>query len=221
MSADQQVFTVPNDAPEAPRTLRAGGEPNPHYPVEVESAQLQQIAAAQQEREVDDDEADLAEPSEDVERLLPDPNEPFALEDGTMVVARHLKLREFLAMLKIVTRGASMALSQIRLDINDPNFQQTLITMFLFAIPEAPDEASEFVRAVIDPAVPPGGWKTPEDSVAAETHLDELMFNPDLGDLIGVIETVIRKEGPDIRRLGKRLTDAMTLAQRTAPKNSR
>lgn len=234
MSAEQfsngQTFVVPADAPEAPRTSRLGGQPNPHYPPEVESAQLQQVAAAQKEHPVEElDEAEVSEvsdqeataaPQEDVERLLPNPNDPFTLADGTRVTARHLKLREFLSMIKIVTRGASMAMGTVPLNVNDANFQQSLIMLFIFAIPEAPDESAEFVRQIIDPAPPEGGWKSPEEEVAVSAHLDELMLNPDLDDLISVIETVIRKEGPDIRRLGKRLTDAMTLAQKVAPKSS-
>lgn len=222
-----QTFTVPLDAPEAPKTLRTGGKPNPRYPAEIESTQLQQIAAGQVEREVEPVEPEtletsesVPEPTEDVERLLPDPNLPFELTDGTMVVARHLKLREFLSMIKIVTRGASMAMGSIPLNVNDENFQQSLIMLFIFAIPEAPDEASDFVRQIVDPAPPEGGWESPEKQVQASLHLDELMLNPDPEDLISVIETVIRKEGPDIRRLGKRLTDAMALMQRTTAKTN-
>lgn len=228
MSVEAQTITVPADAQEAPKTSRLGGTPNPRYPAEVESAQMQQVAAAQAEREpepVEPEEEQAQEQApptaaEDVQRLVPDPNLPFPLADGTMVVARHLRMREFLAMLKIVTRGASMAMGSVSLDIGDENFNQSLIMLFIFAIPEAPDEAADFVRTIIDPAPPDGGWPSTQEMVAAESHLDELMGNPDLGDLVDVIETVVRKEGPDIRRLGKRLTDAMALMQRTQPKSA-
>jgi hypothetical protein len=227
VEAQTKTITVPADAQEAPKTSRHGGTPNPRYPAEVESAQMQQVAAAQVEREPepledDEDEEQAQAPptaAEDVQRLVPDPNLPFPLADGTMVVARHLRMREFLSMLKIVTRGASMAMGSVSLDIGDANFNQSLIMLFIFAIPEAPDEASDFVRSIIDPAPPDDGWST-EEMVAAEAHLDGLMENPDLGDLVDVIETVVHKEGPDIRRLGKRLTDAMALMQRTQPKSA-
>lgn len=152
------------------------------------------------------------QPSEDIERLLPSPGDPFTLADGTRVVANELKLKEFLGLLKIVTRGAAIALGEVRLDATDEAFSQSLISLFLFAIPEAEEEAADFLRLMVRPA---GPFKNREDEQAANASLDLLMLNPDLEDLFTIIEIVINNEGKDLRRLGKRLGKALEFAQRT------
>lgn len=227
------TFDVPADAPEfrpTPTLTAQGAQGNATAgPAEIDSAQMQQAASMQTRFGVPD--AQPAQPAqqapappspeEDVQRLLPDPNLPFALADGTQVVARHLRLREFLSMLKIITRGASMALGSVPLNVNDENFASSLVSLFIFAIPEAEDEAVDFVRKIVDPAPPQGGWGRDDNArIQAESVLDSTLANPDLEDMLSIIETVIRKEGPDLRRLGKRLQDAMTFMQRTGQTNN-
>jgi hypothetical protein len=151
-------------------------------------------------------------PAEDIERLLPGPGEPFALEDGTMVIANELRLKEFLQLLKIVTRGAAIALGEVRLNTNDADFAQSLISLFIFAIPEAEDEAADFLRMMVRPA---GPFPGKDEETAAKNHLNDLMENPDLEDMFSIIEIVITNDGKDLRRLGKRLTSALAFAQKT------
>ena len=151
-------------------------------------------------------------PDEDVERLLPSPGEPFPLVDGTQVIANDLRLKEFLGLLKIVTRGAAVALGEVRLNTNDEEFAQSLVSLFIFAIPEAEEEAADFLRMMVRPA---GPFESPEAEARAQADLDALMINPDLEDMFSIIEVVITTEGKDLRRLGKRLGKALEFAQRT------
>lgn len=46
----------------------------------------------------------------ELDRLVPVVGEPITLVDGTKVLIRPLKLRELFALLKILTRGAAMAM---------------------------------------------------------------------------------------------------------------
>jgi hypothetical protein len=195
-----------------PRTAKAV-EPSPPDTVDtvelvdpVEAPEVQPSEALDYEPPAD------PQPAEDVERLLPSPGEPFALSDGTMVVANELRLKEFLGLLKIVTRGAAVALGEVRLDATDEAFSQSLISLFLFAIPEAEEEAADFLRLMVRPA---GPFADRDARNSAESSLDLLMLNPDLEDLFTIIEIVINHEGKDLRRLGKRLGKALEFAQRT------
>ena len=150
-------------------------------------------------------------PAEDVQRLVPDPNEPVTLADGTRVRVKPLRLREFLAMLKIVTRGAAMAMGSVRLDTNDEDFAQSLISLFLFAIPEAEDEAVDFIRLMVEPVGP----FAEGEREAADAKIFEYLNNPELEDLVTVVEAVVQREGKDLRALGKRLGKMLEVARKT------
>lgn len=150
--------------------------------------------------------------ADEVERLVPDPKKPFTLSDGTRVVAKPLKLRELLAALKIVTRGATMAMGGIRFDLNDEAFIQSMLGLFLFAIPEAEEEVVEFLQVMLEPA---GPFATKEEKQNAQDRLEEVLDNPDLEDVLSVVEAVIRRESKDLRSLGKRLENMLSIAQKT------
>lgn len=150
-------------------------------------------------------------PAEDVQRLLPDPTAPVELVNGSKVRIKPLRLREFLAMLKIVTRGAAMAMGSVRLDTNDEDFAQSLISLFLFAIPEAEDEAVDFIRLMVEPIGPFADGERD----AAENKLFEDLDNPELEDIVTIVEGVIQREGKDLRALGKRLGTMLEVARKT------
>jgi hypothetical protein len=150
-------------------------------------------------------------PAEDVQRLLPDPSAPVELANGSKVRIKSLKLREFLAMLKIVTRGAAMAMGSVRLDTNDEDFAQSLISLFLFAIPEAEEEAVDFIRLMVEPVGPFADG----EREAAEAKLFEDLDNPELEDIVTIVEGVIQREGKDLRALGKRLSAMLEVAKKT------
>jgi hypothetical protein len=164
------------------------------------------------------DESDVesldADPVKDeITALLETPNGPFELSSGTRVVVRQLKLREFLSLLRIVTRGAAPALGSVSLDFDNPTqFVQSLFGVVLFAIPEATEETVEFVQTVVEPADLKG-----LDAKAAlakrEALIDEL-FNPELEDLINIVAVVVASEGADLQKLGKRLKTMFGVASK-------
>lgn len=203
--SDESVreITIPEDAPEAPRVSRLAS---------VEAPPRRSLENDPEAAEDTSSEPSDPSPEEDIERLLPSPGEPFQLASGDFVILNDLKLKGFLAMLKIVTRGAALALSEVRLNVNDEAFGESLMTLFLFAIPEAEAEAADFLRVMIRPA---GPFEDQDARQQAEASLDAQMMDPDLEDVFTIIGLVIRNEGSDLRRLGKRLTSAMAFAQKT------
>lgn len=156
------------------------------------------------------DELEADDVPDDIKRLLEEPNGPFALSSGTLVVIRPLKLREFLALLRIITRGASFTMGDLDLNFNDENsFVQTLLAMTLFAIPEAEDEVIVFVRTVIDPV----GLNGDKEHDAGMLYaLDVEMSNPEMEDAVDILAKVIAAEGADLHALGKRLATMWKVA---------
>lgn len=158
--------------------------------------------------------ADLApEPVKDeVDRLLDEPGGPLTLASGTVVTLRPLKLREFLKLLKIITRGAGTLLQDLQLDFEDATqFTQTLLAVVLFAVPEAEDETIEFIQTIVEPTELSGDLK--EQAGQRLTLMRELE-NPELEDMIEILTALIRAEGRDLQSLGKRLRVMFQTAQK-------
>lgn len=157
----------------------------------------------------------------ELERLIPEPGEPIELSDGTLVTIRPLKVKELFAAFKIITRGSAMSMGGITPDLLDQDgaFSDTLIALLLNAIPEADVEFAEFLRILVDPVAPKGGWVSQQDQLHAENHLHELLLeDPDIGDAIDIITAMVYAESRDIQRLGKKLTNAMRLFAKVTPK---
>lgn len=154
-----------------------------------------------------------ADPEKDeITALLSTPNGPFELSSGSRVVVKQLKLREFLALLRIVTRGAAPALGSVSLDFDNPTqFVQSLLGIVLFAIPEATEETIEFVQTVVEPADLPRDAKA---AIAARESLMQELFNPELEDLINIVAVVVASEGSDLQKLGKRLKTMFGVASK-------
>jgi len=208
MSVSENTDTVDDVATEAAPGLSA-----------PEQGQLQNVVPEVEEAkpmplESSDTEPLEADPVKDeITALLETPNGPFALSTGTRVVVRQLKLREFLALLRIVTRGAAPALGNVSLDFDNPNqFVQSLFGIVLFAIPEATEETIEFVQTVVEPADLKG--LDAKSSMAKREALMDELFNPELEDLINIVGVVVASEGADLQKLGKRLKTMFGVASK-------
>lgn len=154
-------------------------------------------------------------PRDEVERIEPANTGPVTLSSGLEVEVVPLKLRETMKLLKIVTRGAGAVLEQLMgdLDLNDPvAFAQTLGALILLSIPEAENEVVDFVRSMVIPV----GYKDMDSKEKVEVYrsLLEELDNPELDDVISIVERVIRRESEDIRNLGKRISTAFKLASK-------
>ena len=153
----------------------------------------------------------------ETDRLDPAPTEQKLLS-GTEFALEPLKFRQFLRLLRIVTRGAAGILDSQELDFEDQNaFAQQFLGMVLFAIPEAEEEAIEFIKSMVSLKDPTGDPK--KDLVRMEDLYAEL-DNPELEDVVTVVQCVIETEAEDLRALGKRLSKMFETAQRVgaAPK---
>jgi hypothetical protein len=140
--------------------------------------------------------------------------EPLELSTGTKVNVERLKTRQTMSLLKILTRGAGAAMSTLSFgdDTDQSEFVQQLIASIVLAIPEAEDETIEFVQRMVSPAdliTPDRGKKltVPESEIneAKWTSLIIELDNPELEDLVAIIEVVAKNEAPHLLALGKRL----------------
>lgn len=147
--------------------------------------------------------------------------EPLTLASGTPVLVERLRTRQMMRLLKILTRGAGSALAdlQISAGMNTSEFLGQVLATVVFSIPEAEQEAIDFVRSMVTPAgLIAHPVSKPEHEVNASllNALDEEMDNPDIEDLISIIERVITVEGPHLAALGNRLALLVRTQQRSA-----
>lgn len=148
----------------------------------------------------------------ETERLDPQPTE-MRLISGTEYELEPLKLRQFLRLLRIITKGAADVLDSTNLDFNDGDaFVQQFIGMILFSIPEAEDETIDFIRSMVRPKITLTG-NAKIDNPKVNAFYQEI-DNPELEDTITIVQTIIEAEAEDIRALGKRLGSMLRVAEK-------
>ena len=150
-------------------------------------------------------------------------DEPIILSDGTHVLIENLKSRQFFKLLRIITHGAMPVFRDLGLSsmsgLSRDEFVTRLLSMMLMSIPDAEDETIEFVRSMVKPA---GlierrqlNKQDTERNAALWAVVDENLYNPELDDLVTIIEAIIHREADDIQALGKRLQGMFNLAVKT------
>lgn len=158
---------------------------------------------------------------DEIERLIPGPGEPLELHDGTLVAIRPLKLKELLAAMKVVTRGATMSMGALSFNIfqeNTDRMVETLVALLINAFPEADVEFCEFLRVVVEPFFPDND-ATREEMTAAHIHLDEILVeDPDIGDALDILTVLFSREAKDMQRLGKKVSNAVQVFTKVQPK---
>lgn len=130
------------------------------------------------------------------------------LSNGLEVDINRLKTRETMKLLRILTRGAGYALSTFNLTDGEQEFAEQLMVAVVFAIPEAENETIEFIQAMASPSKLIMGAKSKAEKEINEelvTKYDEALTNPELEDLIVILEKVVQNEAPHIEALGKRI----------------
>ncbi len=158
---------------------------------------------------------------EEVSVLTPD-TERFKLADGTHVEVEDLRLRQFLRMLRILTKSSLPLIMSSDLfaqnDLDSDEFARKLLGLILLALPDAEDETVVFLQSLVRPA---GMIPTPLNKSDAERNewltgqLRAKLANPELEDTVTIFEVVIRREAKDIQALGKRLRALWGLASKT------
>ena len=146
--------------------------------------------------------------SVEVEALDPQPD-VITLSTGLEVNVERLRTRGMFKLLKIVTRGAGPFLMQMPLDFDDAEgFVQQLLAIVVMAVPEAEDEAIQFIQSMVTPVGLVDRPKTEAQKKANKELIERLvddLDDPEVDDTISIIEAVVRNEAHDIQALGKRL----------------
>jgi hypothetical protein len=153
--------------------------------------------------------------------LLASEPQTVTLVSGTEVRVLRLKTRQLMKLMRILTTGAGSALSNVQIgeDASPEQITTQLLAMLAFSIPEAEDETIDFIWSMVEPAKLISDPKSKPEHEVNEGLLANLraeMTNPELDDLMTVIEAVVTIEGPHLASLGKRLGALFTMAQKVS-----
>lgn len=156
----------------------------------------------------------------EIDLIDPTPVE-IKLSTGVVVSLERLRTRQFFKLLKILTRGAGSMLMEVKLNVEMPQeeFVGKLIGLIILSVPEAEDEAIEFLKAMTLPVGLASGRtlssvdKARNDELWASYH--QSLRNPELDDMVSIFEQIVRTEAADIQRLGKRILSFMKVAEKT------
>lgn len=154
--------------------------------------------------------------------LMPE-SEQVKLTGDVVAEIQDLKLRQFLAMLRIITRGSLPMLADgsfFATAQEDPDeFAKRLLSVLVLSIPDAEDETVAFLRSLVRPVGLIEGRRLDKHDTERNTfltaQLDAVMDNPELDDMVSILEVVVRREAADIQALGKRLAGMFRVAVKT------
>lgn len=156
----------------------------------------------------------------DVEVIIPE-DETVTLSTGTVVRIQPLKARQFFKLLRIITHGAGGMLLNVNLSPNDSpeEFGAKLLALVGFAVPDADQEVFDFLLAMVEP----DGLKVGRNITKADRENNKELVealvaefdNPELEDIITLIEAIVKRESEDLQALGKRLMAMFNLAEKT------
>jgi hypothetical protein len=150
---------------------------------------------------------------------------PLTLRSGLQIRVARLRLRQLFKLLRIVTRGGATYLPTLRQAMTEAPegkvgeaFATQFLAVIIMALPEAEDEAVEFLLAVADPLHLSEGTDkvTKERNDLAQREIEKELFNPDPDDVVSILERVLDQEKDDLVSLGKRLA-AMIQAANLVP----
>jgi hypothetical protein len=158
----------------------------------------------------------------EIDKLDPIP-ETVTLRSGLVVRLESLKARQFFKLLRIVTHGALPGMRVAGLfdmgDLDTDEFMGRLLSVTLLSIPDAEEETIQFIRSMIYPEGIIDRKGLNKQDLERNTLLWEVldieMGNPELDDVVTIVEAVVRREAEDIQALGKRLASMFKLAEKT------
>lgn len=158
----------------------------------------------------------------EIDRMDPVPV-PVQLVSGIKVYILPLRMRQMFKLLRIITRGGAHYIPMLKdaLVSDDPSevFGTQLLAIAMLALPEAEDQATEFIQSVVEPVDLRRGndKQTKEHNAGVRQTLLLELDNPDLDDVVTIIEKVIEQEKDDLAALGKRLAAMFRAAMKTEP----
>lgn len=161
----------------------------------------------------------------DVIQPVPENSREITLVSGTELVLQDLRARQFFKLLRIITHGAAPLLPSLNLsgDTTPEEWTQQFLAIIMMAIPESEQETIEFIASMIKPAglveLGPLKRKLSEEEKKINDNLwdavERDLSNPELEDLVTIIEAIVKNEAEDLKALGKRLQGMFKLAAKT------
>lgn len=156
----------------------------------------------------------------DVEVIVYD-GDTVTLDSGTQVRLLPLKARQFFKLLRIVTHGAGGMLLNVKFSGDDTpeEFGAKLAAVLGYAIPDADEEVFDFILSMVQPVDFKTGRNLTKQEKEENEKLNEALFdelyNPELEDMVTLIEAIVKREAEDLQALGKRLMALFSLAKTT------
>lgn len=162
----------------------------------------------------------MAKDPRDVEVIVAE-GDIVELSTGFRIKVLPLKSRQFFKLLRIITHGAGGLLMNLSFSGDDTPeaFGAKLLALVGYAIPDAEDEVIDFLLSITQAEGFKEGRKLTKEEKASNNDLVEQLLeeldNPELEDLITVIEAIVLRESSDLQALGKRLMGMFDLAKKT------
>lgn len=156
----------------------------------------------------------------DLKTIDPDPIQ-ITLSTGLVLELQALKMRQFFKLMRIVSHGAGPSLMSTRISLDDSQdiFIVKLISLVMFAIPDAEDETVEFLQSMTRPAGLIENRSLNNQDKARNSELwaafEASMYNPEPDDFVTLLEAIVNNEARDLQALGKRLMSLFKIAQKT------
>lgn len=154
--------------------------------------------------------------------VLAPSDDTLTLSDGTVLRLLDMKARQFFKLLKIITHGPALNLlvqqgTGSLLSGTEQQILGKLVGYIGVSIPDSFDEVIGFLADMAEPAglVKEDSKKGKEDNKVLWQNFASVMSNPDPGDLIDLIEAIVRREAADLAALGKKVMKLLSLANKT------
>lgn len=162
----------------------------------------------------------MAKVTTDAEVIV-DEGDLITLSSGAEIRILPLKTRQFFKLLRIITHGAGGMLLNLNISSTDSveEFSAKLLALVGFAIPDAENEAIEFIMSLVEPKDIKSGRSLSKKEKEVNEELSNALFdelyNPELEDTLTIIEAIVSREASDLQALGKRLMAMFKLAEKT------
>lgn len=163
-------------------------------------------------------------PDSETDRIDPI-SDRITLKSGRAARVVPLRMRQLFRLLRIITRGGAQYLPMLReawVSTKDDEsgaeaFGAQFLAVALIALPEAEDEAVEFIQSVVEPdgMVARNDKQAREHNAMLQVELNAELYNPLPDDIVTIVEAVINNNKDDLVSLGKRLGAMLGVALKT------
>lgn len=138
----------------------------------------------------------------DIEPILAASTETFAV-NGIPCQVKRIKSREFLALMRVITKGLGGNVARFKFSMDDADEAQAqILALLLMAIPNAIDEFADLLMGMVQ-----AKDRTQQGAVMAE------MQNPDVDVLMDAITVLLEQEKDDMVALVGKARASLTKIQ--------